>query len=69
MQSVETIIEAHAREMKRLRKSLEFSSKHLSDDRSRLDRELDALKRRAAMPLVPPKKPTPLAVRLFSMLF
>ncbi|WP_461210103.1 hypothetical protein [Desulfocurvus sp. DL9XJH121] len=55
--------------MKRLRKSLEFSSKHLSDDRSRLDRELDALKRRAAMPLVPPKKPTPLAVRLFSMLF
>ena len=68
-QSMDTIRQAHAREMKELRESLKSSSKRMHQDMGRLDREVGELRKRMAYVPEPAKKPTPLHTRILSILF
>lgn len=69
MQSMDTIQQAHAREMKELRQSLKASSKRIHQEMGVLDRELGDLRKRFAYVPEPARKPTPLHARILSILF
>ncbi len=69
MQSVDAIIQAHEREMKSLRKAIALSQKNLREDRSRQKTALKTLKQQIAFHSQPHHQPSPLAARIFSMLF
>lgn len=69
MQSMEQLVNAHLAEMKELNRELDNSSKALKQDWAQMDRELAELKKRVAGVPGPTKKPTPLHVRILSLLF
>lgn len=69
MQSMDAILQAHAKEMKELRQSLKSSTKRMREERSAMDREVGELCKRYAYVPEPTRKPVPLHARILSMLF